>query len=71
MDCIHGDANAAPSAQLQSFDNPRKSVLSVKSLPAGRQAHANHGYEPQGKPWTRIPQQAAGYYTLRFAGLFD
>ncbi len=26
---------------------------------------ANHGYEPQGKPWTLIPPQGAGYYTLR------
>ena len=25
----------------------------------------NHGYEPQGKPWTLIPPQGAGYYTLR------
>ena len=31
----------------------------------------NHGYEPQGNPWTLIPQQAAEYYTLRCAGLFD
>jgi hypothetical protein len=25
----------------------------------------NHGYEPQGKPWTHFPPQAAEYYTLR------
>jgi hypothetical protein len=25
----------------------------------------NHGYEPQGKPWTLIPPQGAGYCTLR------
>ena len=25
----------------------------------------NHRYEPQRKPWTKIPQQAAGYYTFR------
>jgi hypothetical protein len=31
----------------------------------------NHGYEPQSKLWKQIPQQAAGYYTLRFAGLFN
>jgi hypothetical protein len=31
----------------------------------------NHGYEPQSKLWKPIPQQAAGYYTLRFAGLFN
>jgi hypothetical protein len=23
----------------------------------------NHGYEPQGKLWTLIPPQGAGYYT--------
>jgi hypothetical protein len=28
----------------------------------------NHGYEPQGKPWTLIPQQAAGYYIHAYAG---
>ncbi len=27
----------------------------------------NHGYEPQGKPWTQIPSRVLGrYYTLRF-----
>jgi predicted RNA binding protein YcfA (HicA-like mRNA interferase family) len=31
----------------------------------------NHGYEPQSKLWKQIPQQAAGYYTLRYAGLFN
>jgi hypothetical protein len=31
----------------------------------------NHGDEPQGKPWTHFPLQAAEYYTLRFAGLLD
>jgi hypothetical protein len=31
----------------------------------------NHEYEPQSKLWKQIPQQAAGYYTLRFAGLFN
>lgn len=25
----------------------------------------NHRYEPQSKFWTKIPQQAAGYYTFR------
>jgi hypothetical protein len=29
------------------------------------------GMKPQSKLWKLIPQQAAGYYTLRFAGLFD
>jgi hypothetical protein len=28
------------------------------------------GIKPQSKLWKQIPQQAAGYYTLRFAGLF-
>jgi len=27
--------------------------------------------KPQSKLWIQIPQQAAGYYTLRFAGLFN
>jgi len=27
--------------------------------------------KPQSKFWKQIPQQAAGYYTLRFAGLLD
>jgi hypothetical protein len=27
--------------------------------------------KPQSKLWKQIPQQAAGYYTLRFAGLFN
>jgi GTP cyclohydrolase III len=27
--------------------------------------------KPQSKLWKQISQQAAGYYTLRFAGLFD
>jgi hypothetical protein len=27
--------------------------------------------KPQSKLWKQIPQQAAGHYTLRFAGLFD
>jgi len=27
-----------------------------------------HGYEPQGKPWTLIPQQAAGYHIHAYAG---
>ena len=31
----------------------------------------DHGYEPQSKLWKQIPQQAAGYNTLRFAGLFN
>jgi hypothetical protein len=33
----------------------------------------NHRYEhePQSKLWKPIPQQAAGYYTLRYAGLFN
>jgi hypothetical protein len=31
----------------------------------------NHGYEPQSKLRKQIPQQAAGYYTLRCAGLFN
>jgi hypothetical protein len=31
----------------------------------------NHGYEPQSKLWKHIPQQAVGYHTLRFAGLFN
>jgi hypothetical protein len=26
------------------------------------------GMKPQSKLWKQIPQQAAGYYTLRFAG---
>ena len=30
----------------------------------------NHGYEPQSKLWKQIPQQAAGHYILRCAGLF-
>jgi len=34
-------------------------------------ADPNQGYEPQSKLWKQIPQQAAGYYTLRFAGLFN
>jgi len=29
------------------------------------------GMKPQSKLWKQISQQAAGYYTLRFAGLFD
>jgi len=28
------------------------------------------GMKPQSKLWKQIPQQDAGYYTLRFAGLF-
>ena len=32
---------------------------------------SNHGYEPQSKLSKHIQQQAAGYYTLRFAGLFN
>ena len=31
----------------------------------------NHGYEPQSKLWKKILQQAAMYYTLRCAGLFN
>ena len=27
--------------------------------------NTNHGYEPQGEPWTLIPPQGAGYYTFR------
>jgi hypothetical protein len=27
--------------------------------------------KPQSKLWKQIPQQAAGYYTLRVAGLFN
>jgi hypothetical protein len=27
--------------------------------------------KPQSKLWKQIPQQAAEYYTLRFAGLFS
>ena len=30
----------------------------------------SHEYETS-KLWKQIPQQAAGYYTLRFAGLFN
>ena len=36
----------------------------------------NHGYEPQGKPWTLIPLQSSGVpasrqagYTLRLGGI--
>jgi hypothetical protein len=29
------------------------------------------GMKSQSKLWKQIPQQAAGYCTLRFAGLFD
>jgi len=29
------------------------------------------GMKPQSNFWKQIPQPAAGYYTLRFAGLFD
>jgi hypothetical protein len=29
------------------------------------------GIKSQSKLWKQIPQQAAGYYTLRFAGLFN
>jgi hypothetical protein len=29
------------------------------------------GMKPQSNLWKQIPQQASGYYTLRFAGLFD
>ena len=35
------------------------------------QRTTNHGYEPQSKLWKQIPRQAAGYYTLRCAGLFN
>jgi hypothetical protein len=32
----------------------------------------NHGYEPQGKPWTQIPRQSSGVlYPPTFSGLFD
>jgi hypothetical protein len=31
----------------------------------------NHGYEPQNNLWEKFPQQAAVYYTLRFAGESD
>src|SRR5574340_1222715 len=34
------------------------------------QISVNHGYEPQSKLWKLIPQQAAGYHTLRYTGLF-
>ena len=42
---------------LQPFNSRRK-----RNNPAN---FSNHGYEPQGKPWTLIPPQGAGYYTLR------
>ena len=29
------------------------------------------GMKPQSKLWKQIRKLAAGYYTLRFAGLFD
>jgi hypothetical protein len=32
--------------------------------------HSITGMKPQSKLWKQIPQQAAGYYTLCFAGLF-
>jgi len=35
------------------------------------QRTTNHGYEPQSKLWKQIPQRAAGYHTLRCAGLFN
>jgi len=31
----------------------------------------NHWFKPQSKIWKQFPQQAEGYYTLRFAGLFN
>jgi len=31
----------------------------------------NQRYEPKSKLWKHIPQQAAGYYASRFAGLFN
>ena len=30
-----------------------------------------HGYEPPSKLWKQIRNLAEGYYTLRFAGLFN
>jgi hypothetical protein len=32
---------------------------------------SNHGYEPQSKLSKHIRELAAGYYTLRLAGLFN
>jgi len=28
----------------------------------------NHGYDPQGKPWTLIPPQVVVYYHHAYAG---
>jgi hypothetical protein len=51
-------------------------VFIIPHLPVILEEHIfklrrNHGYEPQNKLWNQTPQQAAGYQTLRCAGLFN
>jgi hypothetical protein len=57
-----------------SFDRlfPNQDSLSGKGFGNLIALPLNHGYEPQGKPWTQIPPQSSGVlYPPLSAGLFD
>jgi len=43
----------------------------LRSIEIKTRQMLNHGMKPQNKLWKHIPQQDAGYYTLRVAGLFN
>jgi hypothetical protein len=58
-----------PYASGQYFFNNQVELIVVHGYKTS--ILINHGYEPQSKLWKQFPQQAAGYYTLRFAGLFS
>jgi hypothetical protein len=50
----------------------KKDNMGIKDSKIALLNYFNHGYEPQGKPWTQIPPQSSGVlYPPLSAGLFD